>query len=64
MVVGLSIGMFLAILSGLLAGRFAVIYEMFRPVIAFLLGIPPIILVVVAMVWYGLVLIQSYQYLS
>lgn len=53
MLVGLIIGMSLAILSGLLAGRFAVIYEMFRPIIAFLLGIPPIILVVVAMVWFG-----------
>lgn len=53
MIAGLATGMSLAIIWGLLAGRFAVIYEMFRPIIAFLLGIPPIILVVVAMVWFG-----------
>lgn len=53
MSIGLLIGMTFATICGLLAGRFAVIYEIFRPIISFLLGIPPIILVVVAMVWFG-----------
>lgn len=53
MLIGFSIGSVIAITCGLLAGRFIVIYEMFKPIISFLLGIPPIILVVVAMVWFG-----------
>jgi len=53
MMVGFLIGMFIAIIFGLLAGKYSVVYEAFRPIISLILGIPPIILVVLAMVWFG-----------
>jgi len=51
--VGFSIGCVVASVCGLIAGRYESIFEMFRPIVSFLLGIPPIILVVIAMVWFG-----------
>ncbi len=53
MVIGLFIGMILAIICGLIAGNYSIIYDAFRPLLSLLLGLPPIILVVLAMVWFG-----------
>lgn len=53
MVTGFSIGMCIGISTGLFAGRYPLMYEAMKPIISFLLGIPPIILVVIAMVWFG-----------
>ncbi|MBP2241508.1 NitT/TauT family transport system permease protein [Cytobacillus eiseniae] len=53
MAIGFTIGMVLATGCGLLAGKYPLLYEAFRPIISILLGIPPIILVVLAMVWFG-----------
>lgn len=53
MFLGLSIGFVIAIIFGLLAGKYDVIYEAFRPIHSLLLGLPPIIIVVLAMVWFG-----------
>lgn len=51
--VGFLVGMVIALFFGLLAGHSEIIYEIFRPLTALILGIPPIILVVLAMVWFG-----------
>lgn len=53
MLSGFTIGMFIGISIGLIAGRYQTAYEAMKPIISFLLGIPPIILVVIAMVWFG-----------
>lgn len=53
MMIGFMIGMSIAVIFGLLAGRFSVVFEAFRPIISLILGIPPIILVVLTMVWFG-----------
>lgn len=53
MLTGFVIGMVVAILCGLIAGNFSFVYEAFRPILSLLLGIPPIIVVVLAMVWFG-----------
>lgn len=53
MLIGFSLGCSIACVCGLFAGRYANVFEMFRPLVSFLLGIPPIILVVIAMVWFG-----------
>lgn len=53
MIMGLCLGLTSAFICGLLAGKFAWIYETFRPIYSLLLGIPPVILVVLAMVWFG-----------
>lgn len=53
MLCGFTIGMLAGVSTGLVGGRFAAAYEAMKPVISFLLGIPPIILVVIAMVWFG-----------
>lgn len=53
MAMGFTIGMVLAVGCGLLAGKYPLLYEAFRPIISIVLGIPPIILVVLAMVWFG-----------
>lgn len=53
MLIGFTIGGLIATTCGLLAGKSATLFEMFKPIVSFLLGIPPIILVVVAMVWFG-----------
>jgi NitT/TauT family transport system permease protein len=53
MMAGLLIGIPTAISVGLLAGIFPTIYDAMRPVLSLLLGIPAVILVVLAMVWFG-----------
>ncbi|ARK25349.1 hypothetical protein SporoP37_12245 [Sporosarcina sp. P37] len=53
MISGFAIGMLAGVGVGLIGGRFQTGYEAMKPVISFLLGIPPIILVVIAMVWFG-----------
>lgn len=53
MICGFTIGMCIGVSVGLCAGRYSTIYEAMKPVISFLLGIPPIILVVIIMVWVG-----------
>lgn len=53
MLIGFLIGSVFASACGLFAGRYVTAYEMFRPIVSFLLGVPPIILVVIAMVWFG-----------
>ncbi|UTW68742.1 hypothetical protein KHA80_14975 [Anaerobacillus sp. HL2] len=49
----LYFGMIIAIIFEALAGKYSMIYEAFRPILSLILGIPPIILVVLAMVWFG-----------
>ncbi|MGM7634275.1 ABC transporter permease [Bacillus sp. Hm123] len=53
MIIGFTIGAIIAISLGIMAGLNETIYEAFRPVTAILMGIPPIILVVLALVWFG-----------
>ncbi|HBZ81089.1 MULTISPECIES: ABC transporter permease [Brevibacillus] len=53
MFIGLFSGMIVAICCGLVAGRSPVLYDAMRPVQSMLMGIPPIIVVVLAMVWFG-----------
>lgn len=53
MLAGLFIGIAAGIATGLFAGIFSVVYEAMRPVLSLFLGVPPIILVVLAMVWFG-----------
>ncbi|MEK3722818.1 ABC transporter permease [Paenibacillus sp. FSL H8-0034] len=53
MMTGLLIGIPSAITAGILAGIFPALYDAMRPIISLLLGIPAIILVVLAMVWFG-----------
>lgn len=53
MLSGFVMGMLVGVSMGLFAGRFQIVYEAMKPIISFLLGIPPIILVVIAMVWFG-----------
>lgn len=53
MMIGFSLGMLFGVVIGLFAGKYPVIYEAFRPVVALILGVPPIILVVLGMVWFG-----------
>ncbi|MFW5435911.1 ABC transporter permease [Paenibacillus apiarius] len=53
MLYGLSLGVGSGLLCGLLAGGFPVVYEAMRPILSLLMGVPPIILVVLAMVWFG-----------
>lgn len=53
MIMGFLIGLTIAGVFGLLAGKYSVIYEAFRPIVSLILGIPPIILVVLVMVWFG-----------
>lgn len=53
MFMGFLIGMFLAIICGLIAGQYSIVYRAFSPILSLLLGLPPIILVVLAMVWFG-----------
>ncbi len=50
---GFFLGTFIAIIIGILAGRFSFLYEMLRPLQAFLIGSPPIAIVVIAMIWFG-----------
>lgn len=50
---GFLIGFLIAICMGLIAGKFSFVYEAFRPLLSLLLGIPPIIFVVLAMIWFG-----------
>ncbi|MCM3702046.1 ABC transporter permease [Paenibacillus macerans] len=53
MLAGFFCGTAAGIAAGLLAGIFSIFYEAMRPVLSLLMGIPPIILVVLAMVWFG-----------
>ncbi|MED3549640.1 ABC transporter permease [Cytobacillus praedii] len=53
MLIGLAFGIIIAISSGLIAGKFEVVYEIFRPIYSMIMGLPPIIVVVLAMVWFG-----------
>ncbi|MFE8696607.1 ABC transporter permease [Cytobacillus sp. FJAT-53684] len=53
MLLGLVIGILIAITCGLFAGRFEFVYEAFRPIYSIIMGLPPIIVVVLAMVWFG-----------
>lgn len=53
MINGFVIGFSIAFLMGLIAGKYSFIYEAFRPLQSLLLGIPPIIFVVLAMIWFG-----------
>lgn len=53
MLAGFALGVSAAIACGLVAGTSAVVYDAFRPVQAVLLGVPPIVFVVLAMVWFG-----------
>jgi len=53
-IAGFLLGMFLTILIGIIAGRFSFLYEMIRPLHALLIGSPPIAIVVIAMIWFGL----------
>lgn len=53
MLAGFFCGTAAGIAAGLLAGIFSIVYEAMRPFLSLLMGIPPIILVVLAMVWFG-----------
>lgn len=53
MLIGFGIGFIIAVGCGLAAGKFDFIYEAFRPIHSLILGLPPIIVVVLAMVWFG-----------
>jgi NitT/TauT family transport system permease protein len=53
MALGWVIGSVVGILLGLVAGRFEPVYDALRPTQSLLLGVPPVVLVVVAMIWFG-----------
>ena len=53
MLAGFALGASAAFVCGLLAGTSAIVYDAFRPIQAVLLGVPPIVFVVLAMVWFG-----------
>ena len=53
MLLGFAIGASAAVFCGLAAGGSAVVYDAFRPVQSVLLGTPPIIIVVLALIWFG-----------
>lgn len=53
MLTGLGIGFIIAVTCGLFAGKYGVVYEALRPIYSIIMGIPPIIVVVLAMVWFG-----------
>lgn len=53
-IVGLGAGIVIGLSSGLLAGYFIKLELLMRPLISFLLAVPAIIFVAVAMVWFGL----------
>jgi NitT/TauT family transport system permease protein len=53
MFIGLGVGFIIAAICGLWAGKNKVIYEAFRPIYSLIMGLPPIIVVVLAMVWFG-----------
>lgn len=53
MLVGFALGASVAICCGLAAGTSTVVYDAFRPIQSLLLGVPPIVFVVLAMVWFG-----------
>lgn len=51
---GLSIGIMAGLISGLLAGCFKRLELLMQPLISFLLAVPAIIFVTMAMVWFGM----------
>ena len=53
MALGWGIGSVVGIVLGLVAGRFEPVYDALRPTQSLLLGVPPVVLVVVAMIWFG-----------
>ncbi|EHS55943.1 ABC transporter permease [Paenibacillus sp. Aloe-11] len=53
MLAALSLGAGFGIICGVVAGVIPTLYEAIRPALSLLMGIPPIILVVLAMVWFG-----------
>lgn len=53
MLAGFALGVSVGIGCGLVAGTSTVVYDAFRPIQAVLLGVPPIVFVVLAMVWFG-----------
>ena len=50
---GFSLGTLSAVFFGVFAGKFSMIYELFRPIQAILIGSPPIAIVVLAMIWFS-----------
>jgi len=53
-VVGYVAGAFVGILTGLLLGQFKILNDIFGPVFEFLRGIPPIALVPMLVLWFGI----------
>lgn len=53
MLLGFAIGASGAVLCGLAAGGSTLVYDAFRPIQSVLLGTPPIIIVVLALIWFG-----------
>lgn len=53
MFIGFAAGFTTAFACGLLAGKYDDVYEFFRPLLSCLLGIPPILFVILAMIWFG-----------
>lgn len=50
---GFAWGAASGIALGLLTGRFAFAFELLRPLHTVLLGVPPIVVVVIALIWFG-----------
>lgn len=51
---GMTIGLLLGLAGGLLAGWFAKLELLLQPLISLLLAMPPIIMAVMAMIWFGM----------
>lgn len=53
-IIGMSIGLLIGLSSGMLAGWFSRLELLLQPLVSLLLAMPPIILAVMAMVWFGM----------
>jgi NitT/TauT family transport system permease protein len=53
LLLGWAMGSVAGIVFGLLGGRFGPVYHALQPAQSLLLGIPPVVLVVVGMIWFG-----------
>lgn len=53
-ITGMSIGLLIGLTSGMLAGWFYRLELLMQPLISLLMAMPPIIITVMAMVWFGL----------
>lgn len=53
-IIGMSLGLAIGLTTGMLAGWFTRLELLMQPLVSLLLAIPPIILAVMAMVWFGM----------